>query len=92
MCSRAIERPGQFLNLIQRCAVRQREALQDAAGELAGSFRCGLASLTAVRRDGIRHVARFRESRCIGVDQRAEWLQPFPLLRSGSRSPNQIPV
>ena len=53
--------PGELLDLVERRAVRERQAFQNAAGELARSFRRGLAGLTAIGRDMLpacRRVSR----------------------------------
>jgi len=50
------------LDLVQRLAIEQGEAFEDAPNELPGCFRHGLAGLPAVGGNFLRHVIRAKET------------------------------
>ena len=59
-------------DFIQRFAVEQREAFQDAAKDWTGLARHRLAGFLAECLDLGRHVTRFQETRIVRVDQGLE--------------------
>ena len=63
---------GDLFDLAQRLAVKERQALEDAADNGPGFSRDGLAGLLAEGLDARGHIARFEEAWIVRIDQRLE--------------------
>src|SRR5215468_7116806 len=74
---------SELLHFLQRNSIQQRKAFQNTPYKLSRRFGRGLASLSTVGRNLLRHVPGLQKAVRPWVDQRTEGFRIFGFARQG---------